>query len=321
MSYLEKPVVETQLLSDDGTYGRFISYPLERGFGNTLGNSLRRVLLSSLPGTAVVGMKIEGVLHEFSVIPGVKEDVVQIVLSLKGLKAKLHSDDLKVLDIALDGPCELTAGSIPCDSDVEILNPNMHIATLDENAKLRMQIILGNGRGYVSAELNKAQIEGFGVEAIAIDAIYTPVIKVNYNVENTRVGQKIDYDKLTLDVWTNGVLKAQEAVSIASEILTQYLSLYSNLYEDKPNCPSFEEEEEPSVQSKFANMTIEDLDLSARSSNCLRRVGINTVAELAKMSEDDISKVRNMGKKSLEEVKAKLAFLGVLSETPLSTAD
>ncbi|MDR1467157.1 MAG: DNA-directed RNA polymerase subunit alpha [Oscillospiraceae bacterium] len=316
MSYLEKPVVEAQVLSEDGKYGVFVAHPLERGFGNTLGNSLRRVLLSSLPGAAVVAVKIEGILHEFSVIPGIKEDVVQIVLNLKALKVKLHSDDLKVIEIVMEGPCDFTAGSIICDSDVEILNPDMHIATLNEDAKLRMQIVLGKGRGYVPAELNKSKVEDLGVEIIPIDAIYTPVVKVNYNVENTRVGQKIDYDKLTLEVWTNGILKAQEAVSVASEILTQYLELYSDLCNNESDYPDFESSGEPSVQSRFDGMTIEDLDLSARSSNCLKKVGINTVAELAKMSEEEIAKVRNMGKKSLEEVKSKLAIFGILPESP-----
>ncbi|MDR3178947.1 MAG: DNA-directed RNA polymerase subunit alpha [Oscillospiraceae bacterium] len=315
MNNVGEPVVEIQTVSNDGTYGKFVAHPLERGFGNTLGNSLRRVLLSLLPGVAVTAVKIDGILHEFSVIPGVKEDVVQIILNLKGLKVKLYSDSSKTLTINTKGPKVLTAGSIEHDGDVEILDPNMYIATLNKDADLHMEIVIEKGRGYVPAEFNKPKSEEYGVGTIPIDSIYTPVTKVNYIVENTRVGQKIDYDKLLLEVWTNGVLRADESVSIASNILTQYLKLYSNIYTNAEQ-PGFSfKTNEDTPKSRFSDMTIEDLDLSVRSSNCLKRVGIDTVSKLARMSENEIAKVRNMGKKSLEEVKAKLALFGIIPDS------
>ena len=229
MIEIEKPRIDTEVLSADGTYGKFVVEPLERGFGTTLGNSLRRVLLSSLPGVAVTSIKIDGVLHEFSTIPGVKEDVTEIVLNMKGLTAKLHCDGAKTVEISAEGPCEVTADSIKCDSEVEILNPEMHIATLGDGARLYMEITLDKGRGYISAERNKANMQNNVIGILPIDSIYTPVLKVNFGVENTRVGQITDYDKLTLEVWTNGVINAQEAVSLAAKVLTEHLNLFVDL--------------------------------------------------------------------------------------------
>ena len=229
MIEIERPRIETEEISNDSTYGRFVVEPLERGFGTTLGNSLRRVLLSSLPGVAVKSIKIDGVVHEFSTIPGVKEDVTEIVLNIKGLIAKLHCDGPKTVEIAAEGPCVVTADSIKCDSEVEILNPDLHIATLGEGAKLYMEIVLDKGRGYVSGERNKQSMPQGVIGELAVDSIYTPVLKVNFNVEPTRVGQSIDYDKLTLEVWTNGVITAQEAVSLAAKVLTDHLTLFVDL--------------------------------------------------------------------------------------------
>ena len=309
MIEIEKPRIDTEVLSADGTYGKFVVEPLERGFGTTLGNSLRRVLLSSLPGVAVTSIKIDGVLHEFSTIPGVKEDVTEIVLNMKGLTAKLHCDGAKTVEISAEGPCEVTADSIKCDSEVEILNPEMHIATLGDGARLYMEITLDKGRGYISAERNKANMQNNVIGILPIDSIYTPVLKVNFGVENTRVGQITDYDKLTLEVWTNGVINAQEAVSLAAKVLTEHLNLFVDL-SDKGYNTEIMVEKDDKGKEKVLEMTIEELDLSVRSFNCLKRAGINTVEDLINKSEDDMMKVRNLGRKSLEEVVWKLASLG-----------
>lgn len=309
MIEIEKPRIDTEDLSPDGRHGKFVVEPLERGFGNTLGNSLRRVLLSSLEGVAVKSIKIDGVLHEFSTIPGVKEDVTQIVLNMKGLTAKLHSNSEKTVEINAVGPCEVTAASIMCDSEVEILNPEMHIATLGEGAKLFMEITLDKGRGYVPGERNKQMAEENVIGLLPIDSIYTPVLKVNYTVENTRVGQITDYDKLTLDVWTNGVVNAQEAVSLAAKVLTEHLNLFVDL-SDKGYSTEIMVEKDDKGKEKVLEMTIEELDLSVRSFNCLKRAGINTVEDLTNKSEEDMMKVRNLGRKSLEEVIFKLQSLG-----------
>ena len=309
MIEIEKPRIETEELSADGKYGRFVVEPLERGFGNTLGNSLRRVLLSSLEGVAVTSIKIDGVLHEFSTIPGVKEDVTEIVLNMKSLVAKLHSNGPKVVEISAEGPCEVTAESIKCDSEVEILNPQLHIATLGEDSKLNMEITLDKGRGYVPAERNKALMGSDVIGVLPVDSIYTPVLKVNYTVDNTRVGQITDYDKLTLSVWTNGVINAQEAVSLAANILTSHLNLFVDL-SDRGYSAEIMVEKDDKGKEKVLEMTIEELDLSVRSFNCLKRAGINTVEDLISKSEEDMMKVRNLGRKSLEEVIYKLSTLG-----------
>lgn len=310
MIEIEKPRIDTEVLSADGTYGKFVVEPLERGFGTTLGNSLRRVLLSSLPGVAVTSIKIDGVLHEFSTIPGVKEDVTEIVLNMKGLTAKLHCDGAKTVEISAEGPCEVTADSIKCDSEVEILNPEMHIATLGDGARLYMEITLDKGRGYISAERNKANMQNNVIGILPIDSIYTPVLKVNFGVENTRVGQITDYDKLTLEVWTNGVINAQEAVSLAAKVLTEHLNLFVDL-SDKGYNTEIMVEKDDKGKEKALEMTIEELDLSVRSFNCLKRAGINTVEDLINKSEDEMMKVRNLGRKSLEEVEQKLEALNL----------
>ncbi len=311
MFEFQKPRIDTAELSEDGKFGRFVVEPLERGFGNTLGNSLRRVLLSSLEGVAVTSIKIDGVLHEFSTIPGVKEDVTAIVLNMKGLIAKLNCDGPKTVEISAEGPCIVTADSIKKDADIEILNPEMHIATLGEGAKLYMEITVSKGRGYVSAERNKEEISrNTGVIGILpIDSIYTPVLKVNYNIENTRVGQITDYDKLTLDVWTNGVINAQEAVSLAAKVLTEHLNLFVNLSDKGTNTEVMVEKNDQGKE-KALEMTIEELDLSVRAFNCLKRANINTVEDLISKTEDEMMKVRNLGRKSLDEVIDKLNKLG-----------
>ena len=306
----EKPNIEIVEISDDKKYGKFVVEPLERGYGTTLGNSLRRIMLSSLPGAAISQVKIDGVLHEFSSIEGVKEDVTEIILNIKGLTAKLYCDEPKAVRIDAQGECEVTAGSIECDSEVEILDPSMHIATLDTNGKLSMEITLRKGQGYVSAERNKqTELEKAPVGTIPVDSIYTPVLKVNYTVENTRVGDRTDFDKLTLEVWTNGVINAQEAVSLAAKVLTDHLNLFVDL-SDKGKSTEIMVEKDEGGKEKVLEMTIEELDLSVRSFNCLKRAGINTVEDLINKSEDDMMKVRNLGRKSLEEVVWKLASLG-----------
>jgi len=309
MIEIERPKIEIAEILDNGTYGKFVVEPLERGFGTTLGNSLRRVLLSSLPGVAVKSIKIDGVLHEFSTIPGVKEDVTEIVLNIKGIVAKLYCDGPKTVEISAEGPCKVTAASIKADSEVEVLNPDLHIATLGEGAKLYMELTLDKGRGYVSNERNKQNMPEGVIGEIAVDSIYTPVLKVNFNVESTRVGQSIDYDKLTLEVWTNGVINAQEAVSLAAKVLTDHLNLFVDL-SDKGKSTEIMVEKDEGGKEKVLEMTIEELDLSVRSFNCLKRAGINNVEDLINKSEDDMMKVRNLGRKSLEEVVWKLASLG-----------
>ena len=308
MIEIEKPRIETEELSEDGSYGRFVVEPLERGYGTTLGNSLRRVLLSSLPGVAATYLKLDGVVHEFSTIPGVKEDVTEIVLNLKGLTAKILSDGPKVVYIDAEGPCEVTAADIKADSEVEILNPDMHIATLSKGGKLGMELTIDKGRGYVPAERNKQLNNTIGV--IPMDSIYTPVSKVNYKVENTRVGQVTDFDKLTLEVWTNGVISAEDAVSLAAKIITEHLNLFVNLSAEGAGADIMVEKGDAGKE-KVLEMTIEELDLSVRSFNCLKRAGINTVEDLISRTEDDMMKVRNLGRKSLEEVINKLSVLGL----------
>ena len=310
MMEIERPKIDTASLSPDGRYGKFVVEPLERGFGTTLGNSLRRVLLSSLPGVAVTSVKIDGVVHEFSTIEGVKEDVTEIVLNLKGIATKLFSDGPVTARIEASGEGEVTAGSIKQSDEIEILNPDWHIATLGENGKLVMELTFDKGRGYVPAERNKqAVLEKNDVNTLPTDSIYTPVLKVNYAVENTRVGQITDYDKLTIEVWTDGTLSAQEAVSLAARILTEHLNLFVNLSEETMGTEIMVEKDDRGKE-KALEMTIEELDLSVRSFNCLKRAGINTVEDLINKSEDDMMKVRNLGRKSLEEVLAKLDSLG-----------
>ena len=310
MIEIEKPRIEALDLATDGTYGKFVVEPLERGYGTTIGNSLRRVLLSSLPGVAVTSIKIDGILHEFSTIEGVKEDVTEIVLNIKGLIAKINGDGPKTAYIEAEGPCEVTAGSIKCDSEVEILVPDMHIATLSEGGRLFMELTLDKGRGYVPAERNK-QLMNPVIGVIPVDSIYTPVMKVNYTVENTRVGPITDYDKLTLEVWTNGVLCAQDAVSLGARVLTEHLNLFVDLSGDELAGSPILVKADDQTQSTVLATTIEELDFSVRSFNCLKRAGINTVEDLISKSEDDMMKVRNLGRKSLEEVVNKLESLGL----------
>ncbi len=307
MIEIEKPTIECVEMSEDGKYGRFVVEPLERGYATTLGNSLRRILLSSLPGTAVRWIKIENVLHEFSTIPGVKEDVIEIILNLKGLFAKIHSDeDVKILRIEATEAGEITAGDIIADADVEILNTDLHICTLEDNSRLFMEIALGQGRGYVPAENNKEV--GLPIGIIPVDSIYTPVRKVNFAIDKTRLGKEGDYDKLTLEVWTDGTINPDEATSIGAKIMAEHLYLFIDMT-DSVNGVEIMVEKEEDIKEKVLEMTIEELDLSVRSYNCLKRAGINTVEELTNKSEDDMMKVRNLGKKSLEEVKHKLAEL------------
>jgi len=308
MIEIEKPKIECIELSDDGSYGKFVAEPLERGYGITLGNSLRRVLLSSLPGTAVNSIKIAGVQHEFSTIHGIKEDVCEIALNVKEINAKLHGTDTKVVYIESYGEGVVTAGDIKIDGEVEILNPDLHIATLGPDAKLEMELTLSTGRGYVSAERNKPSQSVIGL--IPIDSIYTPVIKVNYSVENTRVGNITDYDKLTLEVWTNKSINAKDAVSYSAKILVELLHLFIDLSEEVSNKTMVVEKTE-SQKDKVLDMTIEELDLSVRSFNCMKRAGINTVEDLINKTEEDMMKVRNLGRKSLEEVILKLEALGL----------
>ena len=310
MMEIERPKIDTASLSPDGRYGKFVVEPLERGFGTTLGNSLRRVLLSSLPGVAVTSVKIDGVVHEFSTIPGVKEDVTEIVLNLKGIEAKLFTDGPATVRVEAEGEGEVTAGSIKQSDEIEILNPEWHIATLAEGAKLVMELTFDKGRGYVPAERNKqAVLEKNDINTLPVDSIYTPVLKVNYAVDNTRVGQITDYDKLTVEVWTDGTISAQEAVSLAARILTEHLNLFANLSEETMGTEIMVEKDDKGKE-KALEMTIEELDLSVRSFNCLKRAGINTVEDLINKSEDEMMKVRNLGRKSLEEVMAKLDSLG-----------
>ena len=307
MIEIEKARIERVEVSADNTYGRFVVEPLERGFGNTLGNALRRVLLSSLPGAAVTSLSIEGIQHEFSTVPGVVEDVTEIILNLKQLSFKMYTDQTKTVIMDVKGPCELKSGDIPMDDEMEMVDPNLHIATLNEDARLHMTLTMEKGRGYVSADKNKSPNMPIGV--IPIDSIFTPIRKVNYTIEDTRVGNVTDFDKLTLDVWTNGTVMPDEAISTAAKILTEHLSLFLTLT-DQVMPVSFTDQEDDKKE-KVLEMTIEELELSVRSFNCLKRASINTVEELTHKSEDDMMKVRNLGKKSLDEVKLKLEELGL----------
>ena len=311
MIEIDKPNIEIVDLSTQGSrsVGRFVVEPLERGFGTTLGNSMRRVLLSSLPGYAITSVKIDGVQHEFSTIPHVKEDVTEIVLNLKNVILKIHDEEPKTLYINAQGEGEITAGDIQCDSSVEILNPELHLAYLDEGAQVNMELTADNGRGYVPCDRNK-QIMDLPIGTIAIDSIYTPVLKVNYTVENTRVGQQTDFDKLILDVETDGTIPADEAASLAAKILNEHLNLFVDLSEEMGNAEIMVEKDDDGKE-KVLEMTIEELDMSVRSFNCLKRAGIDTVEDLTNRTEEDMIKVRNLGKKSLEEVIQKLQSLGL----------
>jgi DNA-directed RNA polymerase subunit alpha len=306
---IEKPRIETAELAADGTYGKIVVEPLERGYGVTLGNSLRRILLSSLPGYAITSVKIDGVLHEFSTIPGVKEDVTEIILNLKGVILKIHGEGPKTVYIDATGEGEVLAGDIKCDSEVEIINPDWHICTLDKDAHINMELTVNKGRGYVSAEQNKKLMQPV-IGVIAIDSIYTPILKANYTIDDLRVGQDIGFDKLTLEVWTNGTIAATEAVSLGAKFLNEHLALFGDLsgeaYETEIMVDKGDDAKE-----KVLEMTIEELDLSVRSFNCLKRAGINTVEDLTNKTEDDMMKVRNLGKKSLDEVINKLHSFGL----------
>ena len=307
MIEIEKPTIKNEI-GEDGRYGKFIVEPLERGYGTTLGNCMRRILLSSLPGAAVTSIKIDGILHEFSTIPGVKEDVTEIILNLKKLAVKLHGEDTKRAIINAVGPKEVTAADIIGDSDVEIFNPDLHIATLEENATLIMEINLARGRGYVTADQNKT--DDTPISVIPVDSIYTPVRKVNFTVENTRVGHVTDYDKLILEIWTDGSSTPEEGVSIGAKIMQEHLNLFVEL-DDSTDAMEIMVEKEEDQREKALEMSIEDLELSVRSYNCLKRAAIDTVEQLTEKSEEDMMRFRNLGKKSLEEVKNKLAELGL----------
>lgn len=308
MLEIEKPKIECVETSEDGNYGKFVVEPLERGYGTTLGNALRRILLSSLPGVAASHVKIDGVLHEFSTVRGVKEDVSELILNIKELALKMNGDGTKTIYIDVQGPGEVVAGDIKTDGDVEIINKELHIATLDENSRLYMEITVNGGRGYVSQRRNK--FEDMPIGTIPVDSIYTPIRRVNFNVENTRVGQITDYDKLSLEVWTNGTILPDEAVSLSAKILIEHFKLFMTLTDHANNVEIMVEKEEDKKE-KVLEMAIEELDLSVRSYNCLKRAGINTVQELTERTMDDMMKVRNLGKKSLEEVEQKLDTLGL----------
>ena len=307
MIEMQKSTLECVESAADGSYGKFTVEPLQRGYGATLGNSLRRVLLSSLPGTAVTSIKISGVQHEFTTVPGVKEDVTEIVLNVKSVIAKLHSPGVKMTYIEAEGPCEITAGDIIGDSEVEILNPDLHIATLAEGGHFSAELTFAHGFGYVSAEKNKPAQSVIGL--IPVDSIFTPILKVNYTVENTRVGNVTDFDKLTLEVWTDKTIAASEAVSLSARILTEHLQIFVNLSEDLGTYQVVEHSEDS--KNSVLDMTIEELDFSVRSFNCLKRAGINTVGDLVSKTEEDMMKVRNLGRKSLEEVLNKLVAMGL----------
>ena len=308
MIEIEKPRIECQESPDDISYGKFVVEPLERGYGTTLGNSLRRVLLSSLPGTAPTSIRIAGVQHEFSTIPGVKEDVTEIVLNVKGIIARLHCDGPKTVYIEAAGECEVTAGDIKADGEVEILNPELHIASLGPDGALSMEITLSHGRGYVPADKNKSAQQVIGT--IPVDSIYAPVLKVNYAVENTRVGNQTDFDKLTIEVWTDKTISARDALSLGAKILCDHFTLFTDLSDTIGNSCTVVEKE-PERPDTVMKMTIEELDLSVRSFNCLKRANINTVEDLTNKTEEEMIKVRNLGRKSLEEVEHKLAMMGL----------
>ena len=308
MIEIEKPQIECIETPGDATYGKYVVEPLERGYGMTLGNSLRRIMLSSLPGYAATSVKIAGVQHEFSTVPGVKEDVTEIVLNVKRMIVKLHSQGVKTVYIDAVGPCEVTAGDIKADGEVEVLNPELHICTLGEDATFNMEITLSQGRGYDSADRNKTAQTSIGV--IPIDSIYSPVKKVNYTVEPTRVGDKTDFDKLTLEVWTDSTISAKDAVSLGAKILADHLTVFTNLSDTVSTGSTVVEKTSDRPDAKLA-MTIDELDLSVRSFNCLKRANINTVADLINKTGEDMMKVRNMGKKSLDEVQKKLEMMGL----------
>ena len=308
MIEIEKPRIECQESPDDISYGKFVVEPLERGYGTTLGNSLRRVLLSSLPGYAPTSIRIAGVQHEFSTIPGVKEDVTEIVLNVKGIIARLHCDGPKTVYIEAAGECEVTAGDIKADGEVEILNPELHIASLGPDGELSMEITLAHGRGYVPADKNKSAQQVIGT--IPVDSIYAPVLKVNYAVENTRVGNQTDFDKLTIEVWTDKTISARDALSLGAKILCDHFTLFTDLSDTIGNSCTVVEKE-PERPDTVMKMTIEELDLSVRSFNCLKRANINTVEDLTNKTEEEMIKVRNLGRKSLEEVEHKLAMMGL----------
>lgn len=308
MIEFEKPNIHK--VEETDNYGKFVVEPLERGYGTTLGNSLRRVMLASLPGAAITSIQIDGVLHEFSTVQGVTEDVTQIILNLKQVALKIDSEDAKDLEIDVKGPAEVTAADIQGDGDVTILNSDLHIATVSDGAELHVKMTADKGRGYSSADDNKTRMEGLAIGVLPIDSIYTPIERVNYTVENTRVGQSNDYDKLTLDVWTNGSLMPTEAISLAAKILTEHLTMFVNLTEEAQVTQVMVEREE-THQEKVLDKTIEELDLSVRSYNCLKRADIQTVKDLTERTEADMMKVRNLGTKSLDEIKLKLAELGV----------
>ena len=308
MIEIEKPRIECIETPTDDSYGKYVIEPLERGYGTTLGNSLRRVLLSSLPGTAVTSIRISGIQHEFSTIPGVKEDVTEIVLNIKRIIARLHSDEPKTVYIEASGECEVTAGDIKADGEVEILNPELHIATLGPDASLSMELTLDHGRGYVPADKNKNPQQIIGT--IPVDSIYTPVLKVNYAVENTRVGNQTDFDKLTLEVWTDRTITPRDAVSLGAKILVDHFTLFTDP-SDSIGSRSTVVEKVETQRDKVLEMTIEELDLSVRSFNCLKRANINTVEDLISKTQDEMIKVRNLGRKSLEEVEHKLAMMGL----------
>ncbi|ANU09229.1 DNA-directed RNA polymerase subunit alpha [Planococcus antarcticus DSM 14505] len=308
MLEIEKPKIETVEIDSNAKFGKFVVEPLERGYGTTLGNSLRRILLSSLPGAAVTSIQIDGVLHEFSTVEGVEEDVATIILNIKKLALKIYSDEEKVIEIDVKGDGTVTAADITHDSDVEILNPDLYIGTIAKNGHLRMRMYANRGRGYARADQNKREDLPIGV--IPIDSIYTPVSRVNFQVENTRVGQLAHFDKLSLDVWTDGSIGPKEAIALGAKIFTEHLNIFVGLTDEAQTAEIMVEKEEDQKE-KVLEMTIEELDLSVRSYNCLKRAGINTVHELASKSEDDMMKVRNLGRKSLEEVKVKLEDLGL----------
>ncbi|MBP5662419.1 MAG: DNA-directed RNA polymerase subunit alpha [Clostridia bacterium] len=309
MIEIEKPVIECKQASEDGKYAQFVVEPLRRGFGDTLGNSLRRILLSSLPGAAATQIRIDGVLHEFSTVPGVSEDVTNIILNIKNLSMKLNSEAAITATINAVGPCEVTAADIKADSALEIINKDLHIATIDEGGVLNMEIIVDRGMGYVPADKNKT--DDMPIDVIAVDSIYSPILKASYNVQSARVGRDANFDKLILDVWTDGSIRPTEAISVAAKIMSDYLALFVNLADNVGGITLTEDKNGEEPQSKVLDMTIDELDLSVRSYNCLKRAGINSVQELARYDEADLMRVRNLGKKSMDEVRQKLASLGL----------
>lgn len=308
MIEIQKPTIECVEISQDNKYGKLVVEPLERGFGTTIGNSLRRVLLSSLPGAAVTSVKIDGIQHEFSVIEGVKEDVTDIILNLKNLAVKMHCNEPRTIYLKAKGECVLKGEDIQCDADVEIMNPELHIATLNKDADLNMEITVAKGRGYSVADKNKVPNQPIGV--IPVDSIFTPISKVNYFIENTRVGQVTDYDRLTMEIWTNGTIAPDEAVAFAAKIMSDHLDLFMQFVDNVKNVEIMVKKEDEKKE-KILEMSIEELDLSVRSSNCLKRAGINLVDDLVKKTEDEMMRVRNLGRKSLDEVTQKLASLGL----------